>query len=63
MSEDTFREYVNESRNDFANWIKDIFNGEHIAEDIKRTYNRIDAQRVLLKHLVRELKKTAETKR
>jgi hypothetical protein len=57
MGDDAYRQYVNEGKNDFANWISDVFDERHLAEDIRRTQQRIDTQRAILKHLVRELRK------
>jgi hypothetical protein len=62
MGDDMFRNYANEAKNDFASWVRDVFNEKHLAEDIQRVQNRIDMQRAILKHLVRDLRKVARSK-
>lgn len=59
MTDEQFREYVDGFRNDFANWIRDVFEAPSLAEEIAKTSHRIEAQRAILKELVRELKKLA----
>lgn len=59
MSDDAFREYVTWERNDFANWINDVFEVPDLATEMRLLQNRFDAQRAVLKHFVRELVKLA----
>jgi hypothetical protein len=59
MTEDTFKHHVNDMRNDFSTWVKDVFTEEHLANEISRIQDRISMQRAVLKHLVRELRKLA----
>jgi len=61
MTEETFRHYVGETENHFANWIEHVFSDKHLADELRHIHNRIDAQRTILKHLVRELVKHAKT--
>jgi hypothetical protein len=63
MSDETFRRYANEMRNDFANWVRDVFDEKVLAEDIARMQQRMDAQRTILKHLVRDLRKVVSMKK
>jgi hypothetical protein len=58
MAEQEFKQHVNEFKNDFANWIRDIFDEQLLAEELMQTKDKIETQRALLKHLVRELYKT-----
>jgi len=55
MSDDAFREYVSWERNDFANWINDVFEVPDLATEFRRAQGRIDAQRAIMKHIIREL--------
>ena len=55
MSEDVFRHHANEARNDFSNWVKDVFYDHSLAEDISRSKNKLETQIVVLKRLVKEL--------
>lgn len=63
MSDENFRGYVNDMKNDFATWTKDVFDEQHLAEEISRMQHRVDMQRAVLKHLVRELRKAYRTKK
>ncbi len=53
MSEDAFRNYVTDWKNDFANWVRDVFEAPGLADDIQRVRNRIETQRAIMKHLLR----------
>ena len=55
MAEDTFRHHVNETRNDFSKWIKDVFKDEELAKDIQDIKDKGDAEIRLLKHFVKKL--------
>lgn len=60
MNDDVFKDYVNEAKHDFANWLGDVFEAKDLSEEIRKTQNRIDNQRAIMKHLIRELKKSAK---
>jgi len=55
MSEEIFAHHANEFRNDFSNWIKDVFYDHSLAEDISRAKNRLETQITILRRLVKEL--------
>lgn len=55
MTEDTFRQYVTETENHFANWIEHVFDEKHLAEDLRKVHSKMEAQRTMLKHLVKRL--------
>lgn len=57
MSEETFRQYVTDVENHFANWIEGVFGEKTLAEELRHIRSRMDTQRAILKHLVRELTK------
>ena len=40
MSDDHFRHHVNESRNDFHNWVKDIHKDHHLADKLAKSNSR-----------------------
>ena len=56
MSDDTYYFHVNGQRNDFSNWIRDIFNEHKLADDISKTGNRLEAEICLLKFIIEKLK-------
>ncbi len=55
MSEETFRSFANEVKNDFANWIRDVFHAPSLADELQRVRNRMEAQRAIMKHLLRDI--------
>lgn len=55
MTEEIFRHHANEFRNDFSNWVKDVFYDHSLAEDISRAKNRLETQIAILRRLVKEL--------
>lgn len=57
MSEDMFREHVNDMKNDFSSWIKDVFEEPNLAKEIEDIKDRIETQKVLMKKLVEAAKK------
>ncbi len=57
MADDTFRNYVTDTENHFANWIQDVFSEKALADELRHVKDRIDTQRAILKHFVRELTK------
>lgn len=52
MSEDIFKQHVNEAKNDFSNWIKDVFEEPHVAKEIKKVQDKIEMQKILMKKLI-----------
>jgi len=59
MGDDVFGHHVSAERNDFATWVNDVFNEKFLAEDMRKVWNRLETQRVLLKGLAKELLKKA----
>jgi hypothetical protein len=59
MGEDVFRHHVNDMRNDFANWAKDVFEVPSLAEEMQKMRDRMDTQRAVMKHLLREVAQVA----
>ena len=55
MSEEIFRHHVNEFKNDFSSWVKDVFYDHSLAEDLSRAKNRLETQIAILRRLVKEL--------
>ena len=55
MSEEIFRHHVNEYKNDFSSWIKDVFYDHSLAEDMSRAKNKLETQIAILRRLVKEL--------
>lgn len=59
MGEDVFRHHVNDMRNDFANWVRDVFESRGLADEIQNVRDRMETQRAIMKHLLREVSHVA----
>jgi len=55
MGEDVFSHHVNEMRNDFAQWIEDVFEESDLAEGLRETQNRIETRIKVLQRLIDEV--------
>lgn len=51
VNDDIFYYHVNSERNDFANWVNDVFGEEKLANDIRKTKNKTEMIAVIYKHL------------
>ncbi len=47
MDEDAFRHHVNESKNDFSNWIHDIFREADLADKIRNVTDKNEAVEII----------------
>jgi hypothetical protein len=56
MPDEVFYHHVNDVRNDFANWIRDVIGDIELAKAVLGTVNRKDAEIVLLRHIVRNIR-------
>ena len=63
MEEDIFRHHVNEFKNDFSNWIRDVFEEPDLAKEVAEIQDRMETERALLKHLLNELKEISGKKK
>jgi hypothetical protein len=52
MSDDSYYYHVVGERNDFARWVREVFNEEALAGSIQRTGNRNEAQAKVLRHII-----------
>ena len=52
ISDDEFSHHVNDEKNDFSIWARDIFGELKLADKLEETKKRDDTQMILLKHLV-----------
>ncbi len=55
MADEIFYHHVNEAKNDFANWIKDIIGEIELADQLMNINTKKDMQLRLLKHIVQNL--------
>ena len=56
MTDDIFKHHVNEMKNDFANWIKDVFKEEKLAKELFKTTDKDKTQIIILKHVIGKFK-------
>lgn len=52
ITDEEFSFHVNQDRNDFHNWIKDVFGETTLADEVANILDKKDMQIVVLKHLV-----------
>ncbi len=52
MNQWVFDHHVNNSRNDFADWIKNVLKEDDLSKDIHRSKDIKEMEYVILKHLV-----------
>ncbi len=56
MGDEIFKHHANSSRNDFSNWINDVFKLPDLAKEISAINNQLDAEVCVLRKLIGELK-------
>ena len=56
MESDVFAHHVNESRNDFSTWIKDIYQENGLADQVGQKRDKKEMQLDILKALVSQIK-------
>ena len=54
MSDDVFNHHVNNSKNDFRNWVRDVFSQKELAAELEKAKTRSELQLAVLKHIVKE---------
>lgn len=54
IKEEVFNHHVTEDRNDFVNWIKDIFEEVELAEEIAGLKNKDHVRLAIYKHVVKK---------
>lgn len=55
VGDDVFYYHVTAERNDFANWINDVFGEQELAEKIRHSKSRHEMMAILYKHLFHKL--------
>ena len=54
MSEEVFRHHVNDIRNDFSNWVNDVFQDAGLSEELAKVRDKAGSELVLLRKLIKE---------
>lgn len=57
MTEDTFKHHVGAAKNDFSNWVNDVFKMPDLAKEISAIDNRVETELSVLRKLVEKLRK------
>ncbi len=57
ITDDIFKYHVNDTKNDFANWINDVFGEPDVAKKIRTIRNRHEMSVELYKHMFDKLDK------
>jgi len=57
MTEEIFMHHANEARNDFSNWVNDVFEEKSLADNLRSVKDAIEAQAAVLKRLASDIKK------
>ena len=52
MSEDSYRHHVTPQKNDFSNWIRDVFGDNKLANDLTACSNAAEAAEVINSRIV-----------
>ena len=60
INDDMFSYHVNDTRNDFSNWINDVFREEDLAKKIHSIRNRMEMSLELYKHMFERLEKLSK---
>jgi len=51
ITEESFLHHVNEAKNDFASWIRDVLGDSKLAGDLTRVSDRVEAAKVVEERL------------
>lgn len=57
MGDDIFQAHVSDSKNDFSNWVRDIFEEPDLAEEMDKINDRLKTQVSVMKYLLNEVKR------
>jgi len=52
MNDWVFRHHVNEYRNDFADWVKNVLNENELSEELCKTQTSKDMELLIMRHLI-----------
>jgi len=55
IEEEVFNHHANPEKNDFVNWVKDVFKEVKLAEKIAKAKNKEHVQLIIYKHIANKL--------
>jgi len=56
LSEEQFTHHVDQHKDDFHVWVRDIMNEMELAKELLESKNKDDHTRIVLKHIVRKIR-------
>ena len=59
MSDETFRYHLNQNKNDFSTWVRDVIGDEELASDLQDSSTRAQAARYVSDRISRIKRQTA----
>lgn len=54
MSDDVFYYHVTNDRNDFGNWVRDVFCENELADELSKLHSKMETQIAVLRHLLKK---------
>lgn len=57
MNEETFHHHVNDAKNDFSTWVKDVFKNEELAAKLKQLHSRVETELALHQYANKKLER------
>ncbi len=54
MNDNTFWHHVTPDRNDFANWVEEIFKDKELAEQLHKAADKTHTEIIVLRHIVKK---------
>lgn len=51
MNQEQYQHHVSHEKNDFANWVEDIFEDQKLARQLRRAPNQRECQKVIMRRL------------
>lgn len=56
MDDGAYAHHANEEKNDFVNWVNDVFGHEDLAQELQNCSDKQQAELVVLRHIIKHIK-------
>jgi hypothetical protein len=60
ISEDIYKYHVTDSKNDFSNWINDVFGEPELAKKVRTVHNRLETSIELYRYMFRKIEESVK---
>lgn len=57
MSAETFKHHVTETKNDFSNWINDVFDDHELGDELAKKKTKTETHVAVMQHVINKLTK------